>query len=112
MANARIEEEASDKLSQYAQIPISFEVRSRLEIVLVDDGLGGIRFAEEPVDPPYIKDYDDEEDPQRWQKWNRQFPDFGRTSPGGLRKACAYAVNTRESIQERFRQLTQQSNTY
>jgi GNAT superfamily N-acetyltransferase len=33
-------------------------VRSRFRVEPIDGGLGGVRLAEEPVDPPYVKDYD------------------------------------------------------
>lgn len=63
----RIEEESPDALDQYAQVPISFEVKSRLRITRIDKGLGGMRFFEESVDPPYTKEYDrDEGGPGGW----------------------------------------------
>jgi GNAT superfamily N-acetyltransferase len=50
----------------YASVPISFNVRARLLPEPVENGLGGIRLVEEPVNPPYIKDYDVDELPMDW----------------------------------------------
>ena len=36
-----------------------FTIRSRYRVELVDGGLGGWFLNEEPVDPPYEKDYDE-----------------------------------------------------
>jgi len=57
-------------LAEYSAIPMSFEVSSQLALELVDDGLGGVRFTEERVDPPWTKDYDarDGEGPTRWPR--------------------------------------------
>ena len=52
-----IDEISPDCLSEYARIPIAFEVKSRLEVELVDGGLGGMLFHETPI-IPYIKNYD------------------------------------------------------
>lgn len=54
------------ELAVYATVPIAFEVRSRLRVEPVDGGLGGICLVEEPVDPPYWKDYDADERPVDW----------------------------------------------
>ena len=66
--NFRIEEESLDVLSEYGQVPIALEVKSRFRVELVDNGLGGIRLVEEPVDPPYIKNYDHSGGPERWTR--------------------------------------------
>lgn len=70
MIEVDIVEESLTVLPEYARIPISFEVRSVLEVQLVDGGLRGFRLTERPVDPPTIKDYDGEkgEGPTRWAK--------------------------------------------
>ena len=67
-----IREVGVEGLSEYAQIPIAFEVRSMLKAVLVDGGLGGIRLREEVVAEPYLKDYDDAEEGFP-EDWPRQF---------------------------------------
>ena len=60
--NLRIEEITPDRLSEYASVPMKFEVRSIFVVEEADRGLGGLRFREEKVDKPYIKDYDSYED--------------------------------------------------
>jgi len=56
-----------DQLHVYSGISIAFEVRSRLAVEVADEGFGGIRLREEPVDPPYWKDYDiDGNGPSGW----------------------------------------------
>lgn len=67
-----IREVGIEGLSEYGQIPISFEVRSVLQAEPVEGGFGGIRLYEEPVVPPYVKDYDDCEE-GRPGDWPRQF---------------------------------------
>ncbi len=63
-----IREGGAELLAQYAANPIAFEVKSVLEVELVDGGLGGIRLREREVVPPYVKDYDAHEDggPEAW----------------------------------------------
>jgi streptothricin acetyltransferase len=55
-------------LTDYSGIPISFEVESKLNVELLDNGLGGMIFHEEKVTPPYIKEYDPFEPPTTWPK--------------------------------------------
>ena len=40
------------RLAEYASVPSRFEVRSVLQPVLVEDGLGGILLRETPVTAP------------------------------------------------------------
>ena len=68
-----IVEEPLSGLAEYGEVPIAFEVTSRYRLDPVDRGLGGIGLVEEPVDPPYVKDYDttSEEGPARWlRRWD------------------------------------------
>lgn len=69
-----IEEAPTDELLRaYAEVPISFMVRSRFRVEAVDRGLGGWTLTEEPVEPPYEKDYDRDEDndPVCWlRRWD------------------------------------------
>jgi GNAT superfamily N-acetyltransferase len=67
-----IREVGVEGLSEYAQIPIAFEVRSVLHAVPVEGGLGGIRLREETVAEAYVKDYDDNEEGFP-EDWPRQF---------------------------------------
>jgi GNAT superfamily N-acetyltransferase len=67
---AQIRQVEVDELGRYAQVPIRFWVHSILRPDPIDGGLGGLRLVEEPVRPPYLKDYDaqsgGEEDPTHW----------------------------------------------
>ena len=66
----QIIEEDQTALKEYGRVPMSFMVRSQFRIDLIDSGLGGFTFTEEPVSPEYVKDYDDGagEGPERWAK--------------------------------------------
>jgi GNAT superfamily N-acetyltransferase len=63
-----IQQVGPEWLSEYARIPIAFEVRTVFEIELVQGGLGGIALHEVEVTEPYIKDYDAHPDggPEAW----------------------------------------------
>ena len=45
-------------LTEYAFIPIKFEVKSTLQVELINDGLVGMLLCQIPVEKPYVKDYD------------------------------------------------------
>ena len=64
--NIQIRQETLNDLEDYAQVPMVYTVRSRYRAEVVDRGLGGWILQEEPVDPPYEKDYDEPESPMRW----------------------------------------------
>lgn len=70
MMKVEIREETVDALVAYSQIPIAFQVITRFRVEILENGLGGFGLTEEPVDVPYIKDYDEEheEKPTRWAK--------------------------------------------
>lgn len=51
-------EEPIELLPQLDEIPISFEVRAILEVVVEGAGLSGIQLVETEVHAPYVKDYD------------------------------------------------------
>ncbi len=55
------------RLDDYARIPIAFEVRTALDLELVQSGLGGILLHERPVSP-YLKDYDLLDSPLNWPR--------------------------------------------
>jgi GNAT superfamily N-acetyltransferase len=66
-----IREVGSDRLQEYAGIPIAFEVRTTYRVDTIDFGL---RLAEEPLAKPYVKDYDALDDPDgRILNWPRHF---------------------------------------
>lgn len=69
----RIIQDSPSALAEYCRVPITFEVRSVLEPVVRDKGLGGIVLEERLVDRPYIKEYDEieSERPTAWPcKWD------------------------------------------
>jgi GNAT superfamily N-acetyltransferase len=53
-----IREEPPSALSDYARVPIAFEVRERFTIYAPDAGLAGLHLLAERVAVPYVKDYD------------------------------------------------------
>jgi ribosomal protein S18 acetylase RimI-like enzyme len=67
-----IREEAPSALTDYARVPIAFEVRERLAVRAVGAGLGGLLLVPEAVPAPYHKDYDAEPD-QHPTGWPAQF---------------------------------------
>ncbi len=82
-------------LTEYARIPIRFEVTSILQPRLIDGGLGGILLSEIPVEP-YVKDYNLDETPADWpQQFNVDnwgfFLAYADEEPVG---AAAVAFNT------------------
>ncbi len=68
-----IVEVGADRLLQYAEIPIAFEVESVLHVEDINSGLGGIRLREEKVVSPYTKDYDAYNIGERPQRWAEHF---------------------------------------
>ncbi|MBI5095955.1 MAG: GNAT family N-acetyltransferase [Candidatus Hydrogenedentes bacterium] len=66
----RIVEEGIGVLSEYGAIPISFEVKTKLDVQVLNGGLGGVIFSEQTLTIPYVKDYDglNGEGPARWAK--------------------------------------------
>ena len=59
-------------LAGYGDIPISFSVDSRYHVHAIDGGLSGWKLTEEPVQLPYVKDYDAEKD-DRVESWSRRW---------------------------------------
>ncbi|MDH4155796.1 MAG: GNAT family N-acetyltransferase [candidate division Zixibacteria bacterium] len=66
----RIEKVGADRLPEYGEVPIAFEVNSILRVDLVDAGRGGMVMYEERLGTPYVKDYDayKTEGPVRWTR--------------------------------------------
>lgn len=64
----RIDQINPDKLNIYASIPMSFWVNSIYRIEPMDEGLSGLRLVEQPIQTPWIKDYDSDESPLDWPK--------------------------------------------
>ena len=86
-ADLRVVEESPDSLESYAAISIAFTVTSLFRVELVESGLAGITIREEPVMPPYVKDYDaiEEERPLRWRRWDLTNWGFLAAYDGSLR---------------------------
>ena len=61
-----IQQIGPESLVRYAAVPISFTVASQLRVTPLEAGLGGIILVEEPVQPPFVKDYDVDEPPVVW----------------------------------------------
>jgi GNAT superfamily N-acetyltransferase len=69
MIEPHIMEETVTDLEVYSLIPIAFEVRTILDVQVVDWGLGGFVMRERTIGTPYVKDYDAlEGGPARWAK--------------------------------------------
>jgi GNAT superfamily N-acetyltransferase len=63
-----VSEEAAN-LENYARIRMSFEVRSILDVTDLQEGFGGFALAERKLQIPYVKDYDDVENPLQWPRF-------------------------------------------
>ena len=65
-----IQESGIENIASMADIPIAFKVTQILSPHMLDTGLGGILLKEEPIQAPYIKDYDASpgEGPKQWAK--------------------------------------------
>jgi GNAT superfamily N-acetyltransferase len=63
-------QEELDHLPAHGQISIAFEVRSVLELTVVDAGLGGFVLRERKLAASYMKDYDSsgESRPDNWSR--------------------------------------------
>lgn len=68
-----IQQVGAEALARYAQVPIAFRVRSMLRVEPIDGGLGGLALIEEPVDPPYVKEYGEEDGEDGPTSWPEQF---------------------------------------
>jgi GNAT superfamily N-acetyltransferase len=90
-------EEPLAAIDQYAAISIAFEVRSVLDVAVIDGGLGGFALSARAVDAPYVKDYDGGDGgPARWAErfdlssWGL----LGARSGGRLVGGAAVAFDT------------------
>ena len=64
-----IREETMAVLGEYAKVSIAFMVASKY-VAVPNECAAGWTLREEPVDPPWIKDYDGGEPPTRWLRWD------------------------------------------
>jgi len=73
LKGVKIIQESVAVLPEYGRIPISFEVKTVFDIVLIRGGLGGFQLSERRVEPSWVKDYDayDDQGPARWaNRWD------------------------------------------
>lgn len=63
-----IAEEKKANLEDYAQVRMVFEVRHALDVVVLNNGLGGFTLSERTLQVPYLKDYDAIEHPRQWPR--------------------------------------------
>jgi GNAT superfamily N-acetyltransferase len=103
----KIIEVGRERLGEYAGIPIKLEVKQRLEVELVEGGLGGMRLHQVELEKPYVKDYDSYGDvPTDWPKkfdvsnWGFFLAMVGERLAGG----AVVAFNTNEVIMLEDRQ--------
>ena len=59
-------EERPDILPEYGRVSIAFEVKTVFRVELIERGLGGVKLTEEVLDKPFIKGYDEHENPFDW----------------------------------------------
>jgi Acetyltransferase (GNAT) family. len=104
---AKFIEVGPERLWEYAGIPIKLEVKQRLEVELVEGGLGGMRLHQVELEKPYVKDYDSYGDvPTDWPKkfdvsnWGFFLAMVGERLAGG----AVVAFNTNEVIMLEDRQ--------
>ena len=57
-------------LAEYAKVSIAFTVRSRYVAMPHPGGNIGWKLIEEPVEPTWVKDYDEGVPPTRWLRWD------------------------------------------
>ena len=64
-----IKRETPDDLEAWGTVPITYTTDSRFRVEWINNGLGGIKLIEEPVDPPIHRDFDGErgKGPERWR---------------------------------------------
>ncbi|MFC1572495.1 GNAT family N-acetyltransferase [Candidatus Eisenbacteria bacterium] len=73
MHEVNIVEQSVADLVDYFSVPISFEVRTILDVRAVDEGWGGFVLTEQQIETPYVKDYDavQDEPSLEWsQRWD------------------------------------------
>jgi GNAT superfamily N-acetyltransferase len=68
--NLQLREQPPEFSWQYGAVPIAFEVRERLAVEMIANGMGGVRLTRCAVEEPYTKDYDalPGQAPENWSK--------------------------------------------
>ncbi len=64
-----IREETMAALGEYTKVSIAFTVESKY-VAVPNEGSAGWTLTKEPVDTPWVKDYDSGESPTRWLRWD------------------------------------------
>ena len=64
-----IREETMAALGEYTKVSIAFTVESKY-VAVPNEGSAGWTLTKEPVDTPWVKDYDSGEPPTRWLRWD------------------------------------------
>jgi GNAT superfamily N-acetyltransferase len=64
--NIVVAEESPANLEDYSQIPISLEVREIFQVSAIENTPGVFSLLKQPVQSPYVKDYDAVENPRQW----------------------------------------------
>lgn len=87
------------QLDAYARVSIGFWVQAELRVEALDGGLGGLKFTEVAVEPPYFKDYDALGPAAGPRSWPQQFDVshwgfFLAAADGAPRGGAAVAFNT------------------
>ena len=76
-----VRQEPALDLEGYSQVRMELTVRSRFRVEIVDGGLGGWTLNEEPVHPPFHKDYDEHWPPTEWVKFDLHHVGGGSSHP-------------------------------
>jgi GNAT superfamily N-acetyltransferase len=57
-SSVEIVDAGPERLADYADVPIAFQVESILKVDMLDGGLGGARLTDVQIAPAYLRDYD------------------------------------------------------
>ena len=68
-----IRQATSEELNEYAKIPMTVLVESIFKVDIIDGGLGGFQLSEQPVQTPWLKNYDEEGGDTNVAGWLKQF---------------------------------------
>lgn len=105
-----IREAGHGELEKYAQIPMTVLVESILEVEIIDSGFGGFQLIEQPVQVPWIKDYEDGDEPSVTRRidqfdvsnWQFLLADVDGQLAGGATIACrtdgVYMLDSRDDL--------------
>jgi GNAT superfamily N-acetyltransferase len=66
--NLTVTEESVANLEEYAQIPMSLEVREIFQVTTIESAPGRFSLSKRSIPLPYVKDYDALENPLEWSR--------------------------------------------